>query len=101
MESDQFMPEYWPANRIIGKLEKALVKAENILGEITSAQIKSLEAGKVSGQLTNAQIKEIEAAKITGQLTNAQIKEIEAAKITGLISETQIGPEAITTPLLK
>lgn len=90
MESDQYMPEYWPANRIIGKLEKALVKAENILGLIQSEQIANLAAAKVTGLLTSAQIKEIEAAKIAGQLTNAQLKEIEAAKITGEITSAQI-----------
>ena len=96
MESDQFMPEYWPANRIIGKLEKALVKAENILGLIQSEQIANLAAAKVTGLLTSAQIAEIEAAKIGGQLTNAQIKEIEAAKITGQISNSQLAANSVT-----
>jgi hypothetical protein len=101
MESDQYMPEYWPANRIIGKLEKALVKAENILGLIQSTQIANLAAAKVTGLLTSAQIAEIEAAKIGGKLTNAQIESIEAAKITGQIVETQIGPESISTGKIK
>jgi hypothetical protein len=116
--ADGFMPEYWPANRIIGKLEKALVKAENILGLIQSKQIENLVAGKITGLITSEQIAEIEAAKvsgkltseqiesikstqISGKLTNAQIESIEAAKITGVITETQIGPEAVTTPKLK
>jgi hypothetical protein len=96
MESDQFMPEYWPANRIIGKLEKALVKAENILGLIQSEQIANLVAGKVTGLLTSAQIEAVEAAKIAGQLTNAQLKEIEAAKITGQISNAQLAANSVT-----
>jgi hypothetical protein len=101
MESDQYMPEYWPATRIIGKLEKALVKAENILGLIQSTQIANLAAAKVTGLLTSAQIAEIEAAKIGGKLTNAQIESIEAAKVTGQIVETQIGPESISTGKIK
>jgi hypothetical protein len=89
-EGDQYFPEFWAANRVIGELELAAIKAEKIIGQLTNAQIKSLESGKITGQLTNEQIKEIEAAKIAGQLTNAQIKELEAAKIVGKIVNAQI-----------
>lgn len=93
------------------------VLAEDIIGQITSEQIESLEAAKVSGKLTAEQIESIHAAsiigqivseqiqsltagKITGELEAAQIKEITAVKITGQIVETQIGKEAITTEKL-
>lgn len=90
MESDQFFPEYWPANKLIGILEGVLVKAEDIIGQLKSAQIESLEAPKITGLLTSAQIQEIEAAKIAGQLTNAQISELSATKIIGQLVDSQI-----------
>lgn len=90
MESDQFFPEYWPANKLIGILEGVLVKAEDIIGQLKNAQIESLEAPKITGQLTNAQIEEIAAAKIAGQLTSAQIESLAAAKIVGQLVDAQI-----------
>lgn len=44
------MPEYWPANRLVGKLENVLLEAKNILGQIATAQLaeKSVTAEKIS-----------------------------------------------------
>lgn len=84
------MPEYWPANKLIGILEHVLVEAKDIIGQLTSDQIKDLAAEKITGQLADEQLKEIAAAKVAGQLTNAQIKELEAAKISGQLVDAQI-----------
>lgn len=93
---DQFMPEYWPANKLVGKLENVLLEAQNIIGLIKSGQIEGLNATKIIGKLTNEQLEEIAAAKISGQLTNAQIESLEAAKLLGQIKEVQIAEGAIT-----
>lgn len=89
-ESDFYMPEYWPANRLIGVLEHVLIEAKQIIGQLKDAQIESLKADKITGQLTNEQIEEIEAAKIAGQLTSEQIESLEAAKISGQLVDAQI-----------
>jgi hypothetical protein len=95
-ESDFYMPEYWPANRLIGVLEHVLVEAKQIIGQLKNAQIESLEAGKITGQLSNEQIKELAAAKIAGQLQDSQIKELSAAKLLGQLKTVQIEDGAIT-----
>lgn len=97
MGGDAFMPEFWPANKLIGELEHVLIEAKQIIGQLTSDQIESLAAEKVIGLLTSEQIAELSAAKIAGQLTNAQIESLETAKLLGQIKETQIAEGAITT----
>lgn len=93
-EPDFYMPEYWPANRILGQIMDAQLEglsAEKIVGQIVSDQIAALAAAKISGELTSEQIKNLAAGKITGTLTDAQIAEIGAAKIVGELTDSQLG----------
>jgi hypothetical protein len=77
------------------------VHAENIIGQLTSEQIKELAAAKISGQLTPAQIEAINAGQIIGEIVNAQIKNIGANKILGFIEGSQIAAETITGANIK
>lgn len=94
IDTDEFMPELWPANKILGLiLDDQLegIEASKIVGLIVNDQVASLAAAKIEGKLTQAQIETIAAEQITGKLTNAQIAEIAAAKIVGQLTDAQLG----------
>lgn len=58
---------------------------------VTSAEIESLEAGKITGQIVNAQIANIDFAKIYNvEIESADIISLAAGKITGLIDGSHI-----------
>ncbi|WP_407521862.1 TipJ family phage tail tip protein [Methylobacterium oryzisoli] len=77
------------------------VKAGDITGTITAAQIASLRVDQLTGQLTDAQVAGLTATKLIGQLTDAQIAGLSAAKLTGQITRTQITDGAVSTPKLE
>lgn len=94
VEPDFYMPEFWPADKLLGKIFDAQldgISAGKIVGLIVNEQVASLAAAKILGQLTNEQIEAIAAGKITGQLTDKQIAEIAAAKIVGQLTDEQLG----------
>lgn len=94
IDTDEFMPEFWPADKILGLiLDDQLegIEASKIVGLIVNDQVASLAAAKIEGKLTQAQIETIAAEQITGKLTNEQIAEIAAAKIVGQLTDSQLG----------
>lgn len=71
------------------------VKAEDIIGLITSEQIEELEAAKIGGKLTAEQIENVHAASIIGEIINSQIKGLGVGKLEGQITAAQIAAGSI------
>lgn len=64
------------------------VKANNIIGDIGSNQISSLESSKITGKLTSDQILSITASQIdvtNGKIQAEQINTIDISQVTGTI----------------
>lgn len=72
------------------------VKAEDIIGLITSEQIEELEAAKIGGKLTAEQIEDVHAASIIGEIINSQIKGMGVGKLEGQVTAAQIAANSIT-----
>lgn len=66
------------------------LKASNISGTLSDAQIAGLDAAKLTGTVADNQIAGIDAAKITGTIGNSQIANLDATKLTGTVADSQI-----------
>lgn len=71
------------------------VRAEDIIGLITSEQIEELEAAKIGGKLTAEQIENVHAASIIGEIINSQIKGLGVGKLEGQVVAAQIAAGSI------
>lgn len=85
-----FQGKVW---RLVSGAWTAGVATGDLTGQVTAAQIASLNATQIAGQLTNAQIAAIDGAKVTGAIVSATLA---TTQLTGTIGETLIAAGAVT-----